>query len=102
MMIYGNAYVGSGDGGERAYGSVVQGQQGSSWPPPPGAIVSWPYSGSGHVSIYLGDGQWVDNWPDVGHQTHDQVEKGAKAHWLLPPPSFEGTFLNNGIGTSST
>ena len=102
MMIYGNAYVGSGDGGERAYGSVVQGQQGSSWPPPPGAIVSWPYSGSGHVAIYLGDGDWVDNWGPVGHNAHDQVEKGATAHWLLPPPSFEGDFLNNGIGTSST
>ena len=101
MMIYGNAYVGTGDGGERAYGSVVQGQQGASWPPPPGAIVSWPYSGSGHVAIYLGDGDWVDNWGPVGHNAHDQVEKGAPAHWLLPPPSFEGDFLDNGIGTSS-
>ena len=101
MMIYGNAYVGPGDGGERAYGSVVQGQQGSSWPPPPGAIVSWPYSGSGHVAIYLGDGDWVDNWGPVGHNAHDQVEKGATAHWLLPPTSFEGNFLNNGINSSA-
>lgn len=101
MMIYGNAYVGSGDGGERAYGSVVQGQQGASWPPPPGAIASWPYSGSGHVAIYLGDGDWVDNWGPVGHNSHDQVQNGATAHWLLPPPSFEGKFLSNGIGTSA-
>lgn len=101
MMIYGNSYVGPGDGGERAYGSVVQGQQGSSWPPPPGAIVSWPYSGSGHVAIYLGDGDWVDNWGPVGHHAHEQVEKGATAHWLLPPSSFEGKFLDNGIGSSS-